>query len=254
MRRLFLVLITLSAIIMTASLLSTIRETAVSAQQTSKGWRVWIRTSPCSGRFDWLSVARESPDAGASFYVPYETELASQGCTQGGNLGCTFAQANALMEKLRGDAKFFDHCCRDYSVWENLQSKKRSIVVGRSGTAGAGWQFVKGNLCCEDAEQLAGIPGSCGGVKTAAPGWGPRQEGSINQGDGKSLTAHGGTTPDNCQAACDKNPRCVAFTFIRPGGFSPGDPAMCYLMSEAKKVTPSTCCVTAIKNKPGVKK
>ena len=78
-------------------------------------------------------------------------------------------------------------------------------------------------------------------------GWGPRQQASINQGDGQLLTYYGGTTPEQCQADCDKNPRCKAFTFIKPGAYSPNDPPMCYLMSEAQRLTPSSCCITAIK-------
>jgi len=78
-------------------------------------------------------------------------------------------------------------------------------------------------------------------------GWGPRQQASINQGDGQLLTYYGGTTPEQCQADCDENPRCKAFTFIKPGAYSPNDPPMCYLMSEAQRLTPSSCCVSAIK-------
>ena len=78
-------------------------------------------------------------------------------------------------------------------------------------------------------------------------GWGPRQQASINQGDGQLLTYYGGTTPEQCQADCDENPRCKAFTFIKPGAYSPNDPPMCYLMSEAQRLTPSSCCITAIK-------
>lgn len=77
--------------------------------------------------------------------------------------------------------------------------------------------------------------------------WEPIQQASINQGDGQLLTYYGGTTPEQCQADCDKNPKCKAFTFIRPGAYSPNDPPMCYLVSEVKKLTPSSCCITAIK-------
>ena len=78
-------------------------------------------------------------------------------------------------------------------------------------------------------------------------GWGHREQASVNQGDGQLLTYYGGTTPEQCQADCDKNPKCKAFTFIRPGAYSPNDPPMCYLMSEVQKLTPSSCCITAVK-------
>jgi hypothetical protein len=77
--------------------------------------------------------------------------------------------------------------------------------------------------------------------------WGPIQQASINQGDGQLLTYYGGTTPERCQDDCDKNPKCKAFTFIRPGAYSPNDPPMCYLVSEVQRLTPSSCCITAIK-------
>ncbi len=77
--------------------------------------------------------------------------------------------------------------------------------------------------------------------------WEPIQQASINQGDGQLLTYYGGTTPEQCQADCDRNPKCKAFTFIRPGAYSPNDPPMCYLVSEVQRLTPSSCCITAIK-------
>jgi hypothetical protein len=77
-------------------------------------------------------------------------------------------------------------------------------------------------------------------------GWGPRNDNAgINEGE--RLTYYVGTTPEQCQADCDKTPRCKAYTYIRPGAYNPGDPPMCYLMSEAKELTPSPCCISAIK-------
>jgi hypothetical protein len=129
----------------------------------SRSWRVWVRTSPCSGRHDWLSVAQRDPTGGGNYFSSYESLLGNQGCTLPEPNGCTFAQATALREKLRRHSKFIDYCCRDYSVWKNVQTGKMSVVLGKNSTAGFGWSFVKGNLCCEEAEALAGIPGACGG-------------------------------------------------------------------------------------------
>ena len=39
-------------------------------QSESRGWRVWVREEPCSGRFDWLSVAREHQGGGLNVYAP----------------------------------------------------------------------------------------------------------------------------------------------------------------------------------------
>lgn len=167
------------------------------------------------------------------------------------NLGCTFDEATSLMEALRFNRKFYNYCCRDYSVWENTQTDETSVFLIRSGTPGTGWQFVKGDLCCDEAEALAGKPGACSRSRGGALGWGNYQEGSINEGDGKSLTFYRGTTAEQCQADCDKNSQCVAFTLIKADAFSPNTPPLCYLMSEAKRVTPSSCCITAIKGEGG---
>lgn len=234
----------------------------VAGPPQAKGWRVFVRTKPCSGRFDWLSVAREAPPpqgGGLSTYVPYETVLGRapagvKDCLDSNpQLGCTFAEATALREALRGNAKFFNYCCRDYSVWKDTRTGELSVFLIRSGTPGLGWRFEKGELCCEEAEELAGKPGVCSGKSRAKQGgggnsgWGPFQQASINQGDGQALTFYRGTTPEQCQADCDKNPKCVAFTLIKAGTYGPNDPPVCYLMSEAKKLTASSCCITALK-------
>lgn len=146
--------------------------TSVSAQNSSgRGWRVWIRTDPCSGRRDWLSVAKEHEGGGKNFYVTYETILGSDGrCTRSDAGGCTFAEANQLMEELRSNEAFFDYCCRDYSVWENTQTDEKSVFLIRTGTPGVDWRFVQGDLCCEEAEELAGKPGACSGTTGGGKG------------------------------------------------------------------------------------
>lgn len=79
-------------------------------------------------------------------------------------------------------------------------------------------------------------------------GWGPRNDqASINEG--KRLTYYPGSTPEQCQSDCDNNSECRAYTYIRPGAYNATDPPMCYLMSEAKALTPSTCCISAIKSR-----
>ena len=151
----------------------------VAGQNVGRGWRVFVRTSPCSGRFDWLSVAREAPPpqgGGLSTYVPYETVLGRapagvKNCLESNpNLGCTFAEAETLREALRFNSKLSDYCCHDYSVWKNSQTDKLYVALVRTGTPGAGQEFVKGNLCCEEAEALAGTPGVCSGTKTGGKG------------------------------------------------------------------------------------
>ena len=235
-----------------AGLFTSSPQTNVSGQaqatRQSRGWRVWVKTSPCSGRFDWLSVGKEFPPpqgGGLNTYVPYETVIArpprpSPACTESTESGCTFAEAEALRETLRGNSKFSSYCCGDYSVWTNDETRETSVFLVRVGTPGLGWRFVKGDLCCEEAEALAGKPGACsGGVF-----------GHVNQNaglNGKSLKAYGATTPEECQADCERNPQCKGFTFMRAGAHNPADPKMCYLMSEATSFAPSPCCISGIK-------
>ncbi|MEK7724401.1 MAG: PAN domain-containing protein [Acidobacteriota bacterium] len=232
------------------------------SDRQSKGWRLWVKTKSCPGRFDWLAVAKEAPPpqgGGLSEYVPYETVIGRapvgvKDCLDSNpSLGCTFAEAEKLREALRFHKKFLDYCCREHSVWKDTATGKMYVALVKTGTTGGGQEFVKGDLCCEEAEELAGTPGVCSGRKASSgvSGWSATQEAAINQGDGKTLTFHRGTTPEQCQADCDKNPQCVAFTLIKAGAYSPSDPPMCYLMSEAKKLTPSSCCITAVKNSGG---
>ena len=124
-------------------------------------WKVWVRTSPCSGRYDWVTVARENPTGGENFYYLANQIFPGTNCT---TMGCTFQQATAIATSIRTSPQFSNYCCRDYSVWQNTQTSKMTIVKGKFGTAGFGWQIVKTDLCCEEAEALAGIPGACSGT------------------------------------------------------------------------------------------
>ncbi len=177
------------------------------ADQTSKGWRVWVRTEPCSGRFDWLSVAKEQTGAGTgsgkNSYVPYDTVMGNQGCTETAPYGCTFAEAKVLMEKLRGDRKFFNYCCRDYSVWVNDESRVRSVVAGKFSTGGYGWSLVKGDLCCEEAEELAGTPGACSSNTVTQAGFIGCYKDTNSPYDLDGYLEHGeNNTPERCMATC----------------------------------------------------
>ena len=129
--------------------------------QEKKEWKVWVKTSPCSGRFDWITVAKENP----SIYGLETYELASRiesplNCTV---TGCTFQEATFIANSVRSSDMFFNFCCKDYSVWENVQTGERSVVIGKFSTAGYPWQALKFDLCCEEAEDLADLVGACSG-------------------------------------------------------------------------------------------
>lgn len=137
---------------------------ALAQGEQSGDWKVWVKTSPCSGRYDWITVARENPTGGENFFYLANQIFQGIGCT---TMGCTFSEANAIASSLRSSPQFSNYCCSDYSVWQNTQTGKMSVVKGKFGTAGFGWQIVKTDLCCEDAEALAGIPGACSGTDQA---------------------------------------------------------------------------------------
>ena len=142
-------------------------ETEASGQD--KGWKVWVKTSPCSGRHDWVSVAKENPTPpGGSFWYSADYVLADPtlNCTHSWS-DCTFAAANAEAAIVRASPLFANYCCREYSVWENAETSKLSIVVGKQlYTSNYPWRLVKPDLCCEEAEALAGLAGACSGTGT----------------------------------------------------------------------------------------
>lgn len=113
-----------------------------------------------------------------SEYSPYEMvlERAPTGIKDCLNsdpaLGCTFAEAEKLREALRFHKKFFDYCCRDYSVWKDTQTGKMYVALKRTEHPGSGQEFVKGDLCCEAAEELSRNARVCSSRKTDGySGW-----------------------------------------------------------------------------------
>ncbi len=141
-----------------------------SDSKSGTGWKVWVKTSPCSGgRADWITVARENPTVGGGgFWQTADLILNPQACTLISDDSCTFSQADASANIIRASGKFSSYCCRDWSVWRNTASGEMSIFKG-SGSAGFGWQFVSGSMCCEKAEAMTGKTGLC----AAAPPLGP---------------------------------------------------------------------------------
>ncbi len=139
----------------------TVLETSV-----EDGYKVWVKTSPCSGRYDWISVAKVNPayGGGGGAWVTADLVLITTGmsCTRI-NSSCSYAAAMAEANILRTSDKFFSYCCKDYWVYENVQTGKRTIVLG-SGSPGFGWTPKGGPFCCEEAETVAGIPGACSGT------------------------------------------------------------------------------------------
>ena len=84
-------------------------------------------------------------------------------------------------------------------------------------------------------------------VVNGETGWKPTNYQASLQGT--NLTYYRGTTAVQCQADCDANHKCKAYTLIRAGAYNPNDPPMCYLISEVTGSAASSCCISAIKNK-----
>lgn len=135
--------------------------------KSGTGFKVWVKTSPCSGvRTDWISVAKVNPTegGGGSYFQTADMLGSGVSCTKISDNNCTFSDAMTSANSVRGSNQFAKYCCRDYSVWKYTQTGEMTIVKGQS-SAGFGWAFEKGNLCCEEAENLAGKPGACSGSK-----------------------------------------------------------------------------------------
>lgn len=50
-----------------------------------------------------------------------------------------------------------------------------------------------------------------------------------------------------CRAECAKDPRCRGYTYVRIGGYNPGDGPVCYLFTNITSIAAHRCCVTATK-------
>ena len=133
--------------------------TEVSAQQ-DRGWKVWVKTSPCSGRFDWVGVAKENPTygGGGGFWQNADLIMTGTGfsCVRIIDQSCTKAQATAEAVTVRGSDKFSNYCCREYSVWQQNLTNKMSIVVGKFGTAGDGWNKVRATCAAKRQKDSPG--------------------------------------------------------------------------------------------------
>lgn len=51
--------------------------------------------------------------------------------------------------------------------------------------------------------------------------------------------------PELCQARCAANPKCRAFTYVKPG--VQGDKARCWLKDPVPQAIPSECCVSGLR-------
>lgn len=66
--------------------------------------------------------------------------------------------------------------------------------------------------------------------------------------NGSTITYYPRPSFGQCQADCAANRICKGFTWVRPGGYNPGDSAMCYLLSAVTAKQPHACCVSGVRN------
>lgn len=170
------------------------------------GWKVYVRTSPCSGRFDWVSVALQNPTGrgGLGYWSTADIILTGtpMRCVREGSR-CTKAEAEAEAVVVRGQPKFRDYCCKEYTVWKQQQTGKWTIVVGKFGNPGPGWFFEDGPMCCEEAEEITGLTGACSGSTGKHPAGyiGCYKDTSVFDLDGY-LERSASNTPQSCIAKC----------------------------------------------------
>jgi PAN domain-containing protein len=84
------------------------------------------------------------------------------------------------------------------------------------------------------------------GEARSKPAFGPLLDNITFQGT--NLTYYPRASPGLCQSDCARNSNCKGFTWIKPGGYNPGDGAMCYLISAISGRVSHRCCMSASKN------
>jgi len=258
--------------------------TFAAGETAQRPWSVWRRRAGCAGsRNDWMTVSQDYP--GGLGWLPAQASHSHP------TFAAAMAELDMLRltdcpAETPACNSFRNDCCK-MDVFQN-PSTKAFTVVNAGDNPGPGVILVRSRLCCEDAALLSGIALPCldlklasvpgaivrkthsGFVSLAGPitipstppivipslsptggggGWRPinNQAGLT----GERLTSYRGTTAEQCQADCAKNPQCKGYTLIRAGAYNPNDPPMCYLMSSVKDYAPSPCCISGIKSESG---
>ena len=64
---------------------------------------------------------------------------------------------------------------------------------------------------------------------------------------GRVLRYYGSPTEASCRADCGRDNVCVAYTWVKPGGYQPGDQPACYLMATVGTPSSHKCCITGMR-------
>jgi hypothetical protein len=183
--------------------------------QVDRGWRVWVKTSPCSGRFDWIAVAKDNPtvQGGSAVYQSADLIQSSLRCRLPGSPGCTLAQAKAEAAALRPSAAYANYCCKDYSVVRNNSTQDLAVQRGWSGASG--WTVVRQGLCCDEASALAGKPNAACDSRVTQSFIGCFRDSPDLDLNG-SLQRSASNTPQRCIESCRQ--KGFAFAAVQNGG------------------------------------
>ena len=91
-------------------------------------------------------------------------------------------------------------------------------------------------------------------VVKATPPVAPPPAGPVSLGasyDGWSLSGgqilryYGSPSEQACRSDCDHDSACQGYSWVKPGGYTRGDPPVCYLMRSYQSAAPNRCCVAA---------
>ena len=72
---------------------------------------------------------------------------------------------------------------------------------------------------------------------------GPEYEGWGLSG-GETLRYFASPSPQACRSDCESNAQCQAYTWVKPGGYQPGDGPVCYLMRSYGGSSQHSCCIS----------
>ena len=79
---------------------------------------------------------------------------------------------------------------------------------------------------------------------------GPPIDGFTNNG-GEMLRYYSSPSQEDCRVDCEREgENCFAYTWVKPGGYQPGDGPVCYLLKNTNGITKHPCCITA--NRGGI--
>ncbi|HYC64306.1 MAG TPA: TIR domain-containing protein [Reyranellaceae bacterium] len=89
------------------------------------------------------------------------------------------------------------------------------------------------------------IAAGCAAAPASGAVLGPPYDG-FALGAGDILRFYGSPSESACRADCEREGSgCQAYTWVKPGGYTAGEPPVCYLMASFKNPVRHKCCVTA---------